>query len=167
MKREGRKPFPLFFIQAIASHCDSVYTVTMIPVVIDTNVFVSGLRSGGGASRMILRRALRGEYVPLFGNALWLEYEDLLGRPVWTKETTATERRQMLAALVKVGRWVTVYYGWRPNLPDEADNHLIELALAGGAVAIVTHNVRDVRRGELLLNGLRILTPAECFEGLR
>ncbi|MCX5875019.1 MAG: PIN domain-containing protein, partial [Deltaproteobacteria bacterium] len=56
----------------------------MIPVVIDTNVFVSGLRSGGGASREVLRRALRGEYVPLFGNALWLEYEDLLGRPVWT-----------------------------------------------------------------------------------
>lgn len=110
---------------------------------------------------------MRREYVPLFGNALWLEYEDLLGRPVWTKETTAIERRQMLAALAKVGRWVTVYYGCRPNLPDEADNHLIELALTGGAVAIVTHNVRDVRRGELLLNGLRILTPVECLEVLR
>ena len=56
--------------------------------------------------------------------------------------------------------------GWRPNLPDEADNHLIELALAGGASAIVTHNVRDVRRGELLLNDLRVLTPAECLEKL-
>ena len=73
----------------------------------------------------------------------------------------------MLAALAKVGRWVTVYYRWRPNLPDEADNHLIELAWAGGATAIVTHNVRDVRRGELLLNGLRVLTPAECLEGLQ
>jgi predicted nucleic acid-binding protein len=30
----------------------------MIPVVIDTNVFVAGLRSGGGASRAVLRRAL-------------------------------------------------------------------------------------------------------------
>ncbi|MFZ4538095.1 helix-turn-helix domain-containing protein [Propionivibrio sp.] len=27
------------------------------------------------------------------------------------------------------------YYGWRPNLPDEADNHLIKLALAGNAIA--------------------------------
>jgi hypothetical protein len=30
-------------------------------------------------------------------------------------------------------RWVTVYCGWRPNLPDEGDNHLIGLALARGA----------------------------------
>jgi predicted nucleic acid-binding protein len=139
----------------------------MIPVVIDTNVFVAGLRRGDGVSREVLCRALQGKYLPLFGNALWLEYEELLGRPVWTSETTDVERRQLLAALAKVGRWVTVYYGWRPNLPDEADNHLVELALAGGARAIVTHNVLDVRHGELLLGDLRVLTPAECLEELR
>lgn len=101
---------------------------------------------------------------PLFGNALWLEYQDLLGRPVWGDGTTADERVAVLAALAKQGRWVTVYYGWRPNLPDEADNHLIELALAGGATAIVTHNLRDVRGGELRLGSLRVLTPAQCLE---
>lgn len=101
---------------------------------------------------------------PLFGNALWLEYQDFLGRPVWGDGTTPDERIAVLAALGKQGRWVTVYYGWRPNLPDEADNHLIELALAGGAAAIVTHNLRDVRGGELRLGSLRVLTPAQCLE---
>lgn len=139
----------------------------MIPVVIDTNVFVAGLRSAGGASRAVLRRALTGDFQPLFGNALWLEYQDLLGRDVWGDSTTSAERLQILAALAKQGRWVTVYYGWRPNLPDEADNHLIELALAGSATAIVTHNVRDVQRGELRLGNLRILTPAQCLEEWR
>jgi len=144
------------------------YTLSsMVPVVIDTNVFVAGLRSDGGASRMVLRDALQGRIEPLFGNALWLEYEDLLGRPVWTDATTPEERLQVLAALARVGRWVSIYYGWRPNLPDEADNHLIELAVAGGAAAIITHNVRDVRRGELLLSGLRVLTPAEYLEKTR
>lgn len=57
-----------------------------------------------------------------------------------------------------------VYYGWRPNLPDEGDNHLIELAIAGGAEAIVTHNVHDLRRGELSWPGLRIQTPHEFLE---
>ena len=136
----------------------------MIPVVIDTNVLVAGLRSGGGASRAVLRRALAGGLQPLFGNALWMEDQDLLGRPVWGDATTVDERRDVLAALARQGRWVTVYYGWRPNLPDEADNHLIELALAGGAQAIVTHNLRDLRGGELRLGNLRVLTPAQCLE---
>ncbi|WP_297481529.1 putative toxin-antitoxin system toxin component, PIN family [Ferrovum sp.] len=136
----------------------------MIPVVIDTNVFVAGLRSRGGPSREVLRRALTGNLQALFGNALWLEYQDLLGRPVWGETTTPVERIQVLAALAKQGRWVTVYYGWRPNLPDEADNHLIELALAGSALAMITHNVRDLRGGELRLGNLRVLTPAQCLE---
>jgi putative PIN family toxin of toxin-antitoxin system len=133
-------------------------------IVIDTNVFVAGLRSGGGASRTVLRHALEGKLQPLFGNALWMEYQDLLGRPVWSDATTEEERRQVLAALARQARWVTVYYGWRPNLPDEGDNHLIELALAGGAQAIVTHNLRDLRAGDLALGKLRVMTPAQCLE---
>jgi len=141
-----------------------VYVVSMVRLVIDTNVFAAGLRSAGGTSRAVLRRALEGNYQPLFGNALWQEYCDLLGREVWGASTTAQERQQVLAALAKRGRWVSIYYGWRPNLPDEADNHLVELALAGSAVGIVTHNVRDFGRGELVFDQLRVLTPAQCLE---
>ena len=139
----------------------------MVPVVIDTNVLVAGLRSQGGASREVLRRALTGDFQPIFGNALWLEYQDLLGRPVWGEATTPAERLKVLAALARQGRWVTVYYGWRPNLPDEGDNHLIELALAGRAAAIVTHNVRDLCGGELMLGNLRVMTPAQFLEEWR
>ena len=136
----------------------------MRSVVIDTNVFVAGMRSSGGASRLLLRLALSGRLQPLFGNALWSEYQDVLGRPVWGDATTSVERQQVLSALASQGRWVTVYYGWRPNLADEGDNHLIELALAGGAMAIVTHNLRDLRHGELHLGNLRVMTPAQCVE---
>ena len=132
-------------------------------VVIDTNVLVAGLRSGGGASREIIRLALTGKIKPIFGNALWLEYEDLLGRDIWTNSTSDSERRQVLSALIKVGQWVTVFYGWRPNLPDEADNHLIELAIAGGADVIITHNIRDIKRGELL-NSIKVQSPSDFLE---
>ena len=135
-------------------------------VVIDTNVFVAGLRSNGGASREILRLALTGKIKPIFGNALWLEYEDLLGRDIWTDSTTDAERKLMLSALIKVGCWVTVYYGWRPNLPDEADNHLIELAIAGGADVIITHNIRDINRGELL-SSITVQSTADYLETIR
>jgi len=114
----------------------------MIAVLIDTNVFVAGLRSAGGPSRAVLRRALGGRLQALFGNALWMEYQELLDRPVWGDATTAQERRDVLAALARQGSWVTVYYGWRPNLPDEGDNHLIELALAGAAQAPKTPKPR-------------------------
>ena len=136
----------------------------MRTIVLDTNVFVSALRSGGGASRQVLRRILQGHATPLFGNALWQEYQDLLGRDVWTPVTTPEERLQALAALAQAGRWVNVYYGWRPNLRDEGDNHLIELAVAGNAEAVVTHNVRDLTRGELAWPRLRIVTPAQFLE---
>lgn len=54
-------------------------------------------------------------------------------------------------------------YIWRPNLPDEADNHLVELAVAGGAEAIITQNIRDFIRAELYFPGLRILQPADLL----
>ena len=72
----------------------------------------------------------------------------------------------MLSALIKVGCWVTVYYGWRPNLPDEADNHLIELAIASGADVIITHNIRDINRGELL-SSITVQSPADYLETIR
>jgi predicted nucleic acid-binding protein len=60
-----------------------------------------------------------------------------------------------------------VYYLWRPNLPDEADNHLIELALAGGAEYLLTHNVRDFARPELRFPLLKIRTPSQFLREVR
>ena len=59
-----------------------------------------------------------------------------------------------------------VYYLWRPNLPDEGDNHILELAVAGGAESIVTQNIRDFRRSELRFPGIAVLTPEEFLQRL-
>ena len=52
-----------------------------------------------------------------------------------------------------------MYYSWRPNLRDEGDNHLIELAVAGGADMIVTNSVRDFRGAELRFGSIRVVEP--------
>ena len=74
------------------------------------------------------------------------------------------ERCEVFEGLLNRCRWVEVFYAWRPNLPDEADNHLIELAVAARADAIVTRNLRHVARGELKFPMLRVLTPEQCLE---
>lgn len=79
---------------------------------------------------------------------------------------TAKERMVLLNAFLSMCEWVRVYYLWRPNLPDEGDNHLVELAVAGGAAAIVTNNIRDIQRGELPFPHLQILTPPQFLKTL-
>ncbi len=135
----------------------------------DTDVFVAALLSATGSNRAVLRACLSGQAVPLMGVALFSEYEDLLGRNDLLKAcpVSAAERRALLEAIFAVSTWVKIYYLWRPNLPDEADNHLIELALAGHADAVLTNNTRDLCGGELGFPGLRILTPAEFLKTLR
>jgi predicted nucleic acid-binding protein len=53
----------------------------------------------------------------------------------------------------------------RPNLRDEADNHVVELAVAGAADAIVTANVRGFRLAAQLRFPQRVvLTPAQAVK---
>lgn len=134
--------------------------------VIDTNVFTAALLSAAGANRAVLRACLLGQVQPLMGAALFSEYEDLLGRESLMAKSPlpATERRELFEAFLSVCEWVRIYFLWRPNLPDEADNHLVELAIAGGAESIVTNNTRDVRGGELSFPQLQILTPAQFLK---
>lgn len=92
--------------------------------------------------------------------------EDVLGRSELFADSvlTAKERGELFDGFLNRCRWVEVFYAWRPNLPDEADNHLIELGVAAQADAIVTRNLRDVARGELKFPSLRVLTPEQCLE---
>ncbi len=100
------------------------------------------------------------------GASLIAEYEDLLGREELfaTSALSSAERDALLDAVLSVCRWVRIYYSWRPNLPDEADNHLVELAVAGGAELIVTKNIRDFRRAELRFPELRAVRPEELLQ---
>ncbi|MEO6753574.1 MAG: putative toxin-antitoxin system toxin component, PIN family [Chthoniobacteraceae bacterium] len=134
----------------------------------DTNVLVAALLSETGSNRAVLRACLSGRATPLMGAALFSEYEDLLSRDELLKASPVSraERRVLVEALFFVSTWVKIYYLWRPNLGDEADNHLVELALAGHAEAIVTNNTRDLRAGELSFPDLQILTPTQFLKTL-
>ena len=137
-------------------------------IVVDTNVFV-GACLGAGASNEVIARCLRGEATPLMGTALLAEYEDVLGRDELFERSRldVDERDELLDIFLSRCIWTRIYYGWRPNVPDEGDNHLIELAVAGGARAIVTRNLRDLSRMELRFPTLRLLTPEDFLRDIR
>ena len=139
----------------------------MMRVVIDTSVFVSAVLSrSDGASRQVLRACLLRDLNPCLGTPLFLEYEDVVSRPSIVDQSplSETEIGELLDAFSSVCTWTRVYYRWRPNLVDEADQHLIELAVAAGAEAIVTKSVRHLRSGELRFPQIRILKPEELEE---
>ena len=140
-----------------------------IRIVVDTNVLVSALTSASGASREVLRRCLRRECEPVIGHKLFLEIEDALGRKELfaTCPLSATQRDRLFAAFASVCTWTKIYYLWRPNLRDEGDNHVLELAVAAGAGVIVTHNARDFVGSDLRFPGVRVLRPAEFLKEMR
>ncbi|MBW4678336.1 MAG: putative toxin-antitoxin system toxin component, PIN family [Desmonostoc geniculatum HA4340-LM1] len=136
-----------------------------IKIVVDTSVFISALIISKGSSRELIRRCLKGEYQPLMGNALFSEYESVIGREeiIAKCPLTSVEISALLASFMSVSQWIYIYYLWRPNLKDEGDNHLIELAVAGNAQIIATHNIKDFRNPELLFPNLSILKPEEII----
>lgn len=138
-------------------------------VVVDTSVFVAALISARGGGRAVLRLCLRKKCDPLMGEKLFCEYEDVMARELVQLRSplTSVERGELFNAYLSVCQWTPVYFLWRPNLGDEADNHLIELAVAGGATSLITHNVRHLRRGELRFPQFRIETPGEFLKRRR
>ena len=136
-------------------------------VVIDTNVFV-GTCMGVGASNAVVRACLEHRLVPLMGVALLTEFEATLSRDELFARSRldAAERSMLLDTFLALCEWTRVYFLWRPNLKDESDNHLIELAVAGDADVVVTRNLRDLRGAELRFEPLRILSPQDFLKEL-
>lgn len=141
----------------------------MAVVVIDTNVFVGALQRGDGAGRKIMEIAFLDEIRPVMGDALYHEYESLMGRDDLYVNSSFSERERFdfFDDFCSICKWVEVHYRWRPNLRDEGDNHVLELALAAGAETVLTWNIKDFRNGDLAFPGLSILTPVEFLKEMR
>jgi putative PIN family toxin of toxin-antitoxin system len=136
--------------------------------VIDTNVLAGALLGRASRNRRAIRACLEGKCKPLVGQTLFLEYEDVLSRAhlYGSSPLSKKERDELFAAFLSVCEWVQIYYSWRPSLLDEGDNHVVELAVAGGAALIVTNNIRDFRSAELRFPNLRAVTPMEFLKEL-
>jgi len=132
---------------------------------LDTCVVLSALRSRHGASNAILRQAFEGQLPVVVHFKLVAEYRDVLLREEQLRATGLDARtvQRFLAAYVGIADEVQVHFLWRPNLPDENDNFIIEMAIAASPCTIVTHNVSDFRRGERRFAGVEVARPVDIL----
>lgn len=134
-------------------------------VVLDTNVVVAALRSRRGAAAAVLLGAGTGQFEFCLSVALFLEYESALKRPGLGVGVPVAAIDDILDHLAAVGRQQKIFFLWRPSLPDPADDHVLEVAVAGRCDAIVTYNRRDFRGAERF--GIRIVSPPQFLLELR
>ena len=136
-------------------------------IVVDTSIVISALIGSQGPSRKVIRKCLLNDYTPLISNSLFLEYEDVSSREriINLCSITNEEKRKLLNAFYHVCHWVSIHYLWRPNIKDEGDNFLIELAVAGNADYIVTNNINDFKNAQLKFPNIQIVTPEKLLRG--
>ena len=133
-------------------------------VTIDTSVLFQAFHSRRGASFQILQKVRYGEITMAVSLPVFQEYRDLLSRDDVRKQLALgpEDVETFLQFIATVARPTSIRFVWRPNLRDENDNMVMELALASGSEYLITRNTRDFLLDTDLSNEeVTVVTPAE------
>ncbi|MCY4397971.1 MAG: putative toxin-antitoxin system toxin component, PIN family [Gemmatimonadetes bacterium] len=136
-------------------------------LVLDTNVVVAALRSPSGASAALVEQALDRRFTLLLTVPLVLEYEGTCRHPTQriASGLSESEVRTVVSALCAVGKPVQVWFLWRPQLRDPADEMVLEAAANGRADALITFNSGDF--GDIPETfGIEMLSPQQALRRL-
>lgn len=132
-------------------------------ITLDTNIIYQALKSSSGASFYILQQVRERRIQIALSVPLFEEYEDVLKREksLDDLELDVEDIDKFLRFIAWVGKPYKSYFLFRPNLKDEKDNMVVELAIASQCDYLVTSNVKDFDNAELRFDQLKVLTPAE------
>jgi len=137
-------------------------------ITLDTNIIYQALRNPKGASGFIFKLFAQRILDIALSEPVFKEYEDVLKRSSSLKDI-GTDIKIIDDILSYVAFWGIehkIYYLFRPNLKDEKDNILVELAVSSQSKFIVTSNTKDFMNSELIIN-IPIITPAEFVKKWR
>ena len=138
---------------------DTILRVDVPNIVLDTNVFVSALRSRRGASYRLLELVGTGRFEIEVSVPLALEYEAVGRRILPATSLSKDDFEAILDLVFGSARHREVYYSWRPCLSDPGDEMVLGLAVTADRATIVTFNRTDFRGTERF--GIRVCTPQD------
>ena len=133
-------------------------------IVIDTDVFISALRSRKGGSYKLLALLGTDKFEINVSVALVLEYEYVAKRYVKELALNNTDIDDIIDYICLVANKRKVFYLWRPVLKDPNDDMVLELASAANCDFIITFNKKDFRNEDLKPFGLKAFTPGEFLK---
>lgn len=131
-------------------------------IVVDTNVFISAIRSRRGASFRLLSLFGTGLFEVNLSVPLVFEYEEVGKRVAGELGMPAVAVDDIMDFICQVSVHREIHFLWRPFLRDVDDDFILELAVEANCDAIVTYKKKDFAGVERF--GLRLLTPKEFLE---
>ncbi len=102
-------------------------------VVFDTNIFISGLKFGGKPA-VALQMAAKGVFTLVVSEDILLEIEDVLLRKFRWSESKVVSTLTGISVMVEIVKPDIVL----SDCEDPDDNRILEAAITGGAVYIVS-----------------------------
>lgn len=113
-------------------------------IVIDTNVIISAQRSQRGASAKLISLIGTGLFEIHVSIPLILEYEAVLFRHRISLGLSQDDIVDLVDALCALSiHHKKIHFRWRPFLPDENDEFILDLAVVAQCDYIVTYNQKD------------------------
>jgi putative PIN family toxin of toxin-antitoxin system len=134
-------------------------------VVIDTNVWISGLLAKTGTPAQLTRQVVRVAQ-PVFSGDTFAELRDRLWRPKFDRYVTLEQRKALLSDLESIALWVDVPapIAAKTYSRDPADDKFIHAALAAETAWLVTGDKDLLVLSERLLpHGVRIISPLDAM----
>jgi putative PIN family toxin of toxin-antitoxin system len=129
-------------------------------IVLDTSVFIAGLRSNRGASfRLLSLIGHSNRFEINLSVPLVLEYEDVVKRPGIVPALSSQDVGDILDYLCLAANLHNIFFLWRPFLRDPKDDMVLELAVHAQCDYIVTFNLKDFVGIEQF--GIQPVTPQQ------